>query len=145
MTLPSSGSVYFDTNVFIYCVERIEPFCSVLEPAWEAAARGDIEIVASELVLVETLVHPLRDENEVLVGVYRELLLGSHEVRLIPIGVEVLERAARLRARSGLKTPDAIHAATAVVTGVSEFFTNDAVFRRVDGLIVKVLSEFDAK
>ncbi len=145
LRLPSSGAIYFDTNVFIYSVERIEPFSSILKPAWEAAARGDIEIVASELVVVETLVQPMRDEDETLAGVYRDILLGANEVRLIPVDIGVLERAASLRARTGLKTPDAIHAATALITGVSEFLTNDVDFRRVEGLGVSLLSELDVE
>ena len=49
--------------------------------------------------------------------------------------------AARLRAQLGLKTPDAIHAATALATGCALFATNDKGFRRVTGLAVAVLSE----
>lgn len=143
LKLLSSGTIYFDTNVFIYSVEKIEPFSSMLMPAWKAAQRGDVEIVASKLVVVETLVKPIRDDDKTLVNIYREILLTSNEVRLLSIDIDVLERAAGLRARTGLRTPDAIHAATALGAGVSAFVTNDVGFRRVEGLSVSLLSEID--
>ncbi len=40
-----------------------------------------------------------------------------------------------------LKTPDALHAATALLQGCKLFVTNDGAFRRVAHLPVTVLSE----
>lgn len=59
LTLPSAGPIYLDTNGFIYSVERIEPYRTLLEPMWSHAQAGQFEIVSSELVLLETLVKPL--------------------------------------------------------------------------------------
>ncbi|MGH2593274.1 MAG: type II toxin-antitoxin system VapC family toxin [Anaerolineae bacterium] len=75
---------------------------------------------------------------------FRSLLLGSREVQLIPIAKTILERAASLRATADLKTPDAIHAATALSQGCALFVTNDPAFRRVLGLPAAVLSELAA-
>jgi len=49
-----------------------------------------------------------------------------------------------LRASSGLKTPDAIHAASALVAGCTHLITNDPAFRRVPNLVVVVLSDLIA-
>nr|VFK79454.1 MAG: hypothetical protein BECKSD772D_GA0070982_105020 [Candidatus Kentron sp. SD] len=35
LILPGDGPVYLDTNCFICSVERIEPYCSILEPVWQ--------------------------------------------------------------------------------------------------------------
>ncbi len=43
----------------------------------------------------------------------------------------IADLAARYRARYGLKTPDALHAATAVRAGATAFVTNDSAFDRV--------------
>ena len=56
----------------------------------------------------------------------------------------ILESAAQLRAGRQLKTPDAIHAATALAHGSSLFVSNDVAFRRVAGLPVAVLREVAA-
>ena len=60
---------------------------------------------------------------------------------MIPATALLWEQAARLRAMTGLKTPDALHAATALAVGSTLFVTNDGGFRRVAGLPVAVLNE----
>ena len=60
---------------------------------------------------------------------------------LIPATLATWEEAARIRAETGLATPDALHAATALGTGVAAFITSDIDFRRVEGLPVVVLDE----
>ena len=53
-----------------------------------------------------------------------------------------MREAARLRAIiPGLKTPDAIHAATALIHGCVMFVTNDTVFRRVPNLPLVLLDD----
>lgn len=140
LTLPPSGPVYLDANGFIYSAEHIEPYRTLLEPVWLAAQAGQFEIVSSELVILETLVKPLRESDAVLENVFRALL-SAREVRLIPATALLWEQAARLRTATGLKTPDALHAATALAAGSTLFLTNDLGFRRVSGLSVVILSE----
>jgi predicted nucleic acid-binding protein len=54
----------------------------------------------------------------------------------------VFERALQLRVAHGLKTPDALHLATAMVHGCQEFWTNDDRLSKVAGSIaVNIFSE----
>jgi hypothetical protein len=53
----------------------------------------------------------------------------------------ILREAARLRAATSLKTPDALHAATAMSTGCVLFVTNDVGFHGVTGLPLVVLDD----
>jgi hypothetical protein len=64
LTLPASGLVYIDTMTLIYTVERYPAYYPLLEPLWRAAQSGTIEIVSSELTLMETLVGPLKSGKE---------------------------------------------------------------------------------
>ena len=141
LTLPSSGIVYVDTDCVIYSVEKIEPFSTLLDQVWRSAKAGAIQVVSSELVVLETLVKPLKDGDTGLEALFRELLLNSEEVRLIPIDLDIVERAASIRAGTGMKTPDAIHAATGLQIGCAGFVTNDPGFRRVANLPVIVLAD----
>jgi predicted nucleic acid-binding protein len=143
LSLPAAGSVYLDANAFIYSVERIEPYRGLLEPAWRAAQVGALSLVTSELTLLETLVLPLRRGDEKLVELFRAVL-HAREVRLVPATATLWEEAARLRAALGMKTPDALHAATATSVGCAMFITNDAGFLRVSGLNVVVLEHLRA-
>lgn len=141
LTLPPSGIVYVDANSAIYSVEKIEPYNSLLLSMWQGAQAGDFRIVSSELLLLETLVKPLRTADAVLEASFRALLLSSHELRLMPITISILDSAAHLRAATGLKTPDAIHAATALAVGCDLFVTNDRDLTRVPGLAIALLDD----
>jgi predicted nucleic acid-binding protein len=141
LTLPSSGSIYLDTNAIIYSVEQIAPYDALLEGVWRAVQHTELGIVSSELTLLEVLVKPLREGKQALEQRYRRLLTASREVQLYPIERPIIEQALNLRATVGLRTPDALHAATAVQSGCVLFVTNDPVFRRVSGIEIIVLNE----
>ena len=140
LILPSSSTIYVDTSVVIYTIEGNADYYSLLEPLWSKFYAGEIQIISSDLTLMEVLVVPLRNGNNVLVGDYEELLLSS-QIQLIPINQSILRQAANLRATTSLKTPDAIHAATALSVGCDRFITNDKGFRNVPDLPVVILSE----
>jgi uncharacterized protein len=55
--------------------------------------------------------------------------------------LSVWEHAAHLRAHTGLKTPVALHAATALDAASTLCITNDRDFRRVAGSPVVVLDD----
>ena len=111
LALPVAGLVYLDASGLIYSVERVEPYRTLLEPMWQGAQDGNTEIEMQ----------------------YRELF-RANAVRLLDASYEVFEDAARLRAETGLATPDALQAAIALRAGCALFVTNDTDFRRVEGL-----------
>ncbi|MGJ3246918.1 MAG: type II toxin-antitoxin system VapC family toxin [Elainellaceae cyanobacterium] len=136
----SSALVYVDTSVVIYTIEENPSYYSLLRPLWAMFQANEITIMSSELTLMETLVVPLRNSDDTLVETYEQLLLGS-SMHLMSVNQTVLREAARLRASTNLKTPDAIHAATALMQDCTLFLTNDDAFRRIRDLPVTVLSE----
>jgi predicted nucleic acid-binding protein len=143
LTIRIGGRIYLDTPSVIYTVEHHPIYEPILDSVWDAAEHGTVEVVTSELTLLEALVLPQRHRNQALVTAY-ELLLSASESRMIPITQSTLRRAIPLRAELGLKTPDAIHAATALDAGCTLFVTNDPHFRRVIGLEVAVLDDIVA-
>lgn len=138
--LPQAGVVCLDTAPVIYSVEKHHDYWALMQSIWQASQSGQISVVVSELALLETLVAPLRHADAQLVAAY-ERLLTKTEVRTLPITAQVLREAANLRAQFNLKTPDAIHAASALNHGCDLFVTNDPIFRRVPNLKVEVLKE----
>jgi predicted nucleic acid-binding protein len=140
LTLPPAGLVYLDANPVIYSVERHPDYWPLLQPLWQAARAKTVEIVSSDLVLMETLVGPLKSGNAAVASAY-EALFQQAQTRLLPITHPILREAARLRATTRLKTPDALHAATALQTGCALFITNDPDFRNVAGLPLVILSD----
>ncbi len=140
LNLPSSATIYLDTQVIIYTVEANQNYYSLLLPLWLKFQTSEIELMTTELTLLETLVFPLKNANTILVSDYEQLLLSS-DIQLVPITQSVLRTAANLRANTNLKTPDAIHAATAISEGCTLFLTNDKGFRNVPNLSVVILSD----
>ena len=140
LTLPTNGSVYLDTSAIIYSVAQNEPYLTLLAPAWQQAEAGQLVLVCSELAVAETLVRPIREGNLDLVAAFRSVFAAS-EVQVVPATRQLWEATARLRAQTGLKTPDALHAVTALEAECALFVTNDADFRRVRGLDVTVLDD----
>ena len=137
LTLPATGTIYLDSSAVIYAVERIEPYSTLLQPLWGAVQAGGLGLVTSELTWLETLAKPLRDGNIALEQLFRAFL-SARGMSLFPATLPIWEQAARMRGL-GLKTPDALHAATAIASGCSMFVTNDQGFRRVAGLPLCVL------
>lgn len=141
LKIPSTGKVYVDANLIIYRVEQVEPYLSACASMWEAAEQGLVHLVTSDLTLLEVLVKPIRDGNNVLASIYRAMFDNAMEISSIAITKNILDIAGTLRAKHGLKSPDAIHAATALHLNASSFITNDSGFRRVPNLPVLVVSE----
>ena len=141
LILPSSGPVYADAQIFIYSVEKHPIYAPLLRPLWESVARADLEVISSELTLLEALVGPLKQGDPALETDYENFFVCPG-IRLLPITPSILRAAARLRATlSRLRTPDAIHAATASSCDCTLLLTNDFAFRHIPGLPVVILDD----
>ena len=112
----------------------------MLIPLWNALKANQIEVFTSQLTLLETLVPSVRQNNQTLVSAY-ESLLTTTDIKLEPINLEVLRRAADLRAANNLKTPNAIHASTAIASNCVFFLTSDDGFKRLSNFNVIILSD----
>jgi predicted nucleic acid-binding protein len=140
LTLPAAGLVYLDANAVIFSVEKHPAYWPLLQPIWQAAKGSSIELVSSDLVLMETSIGPLKSGDSALANAYEQLFQQA-QTRLFPITQPILREAARLRATTNLKTPDALHAATAMDANCALFITNDAGFRSVPGLSLVILDD----
>lgn len=116
-------------------------YSPILRPLWESASSGTVSIVISEQILLETLVGPYRAGLSQLAADY-ETFLSFPGIRLVPISAGILRAAAEMRAKvTKLRSPDAIHAATAIHQTASCFLTNDLGFRNIPGFNVILLDE----
>ncbi|HEY7677903.1 MAG TPA: PIN domain-containing protein, partial [Candidatus Methylomirabilis sp.] len=70
------------------------------------------------------------------------VLLDAEGIDLLDVTSPIAERAAELRARYGIRTPDAIQAATAVEAGATAFVTSDRRLRRIRELPVLVVGQY---
>lgn len=102
----------------------------------DAAARAPLEarlaaslgvagsLVTSWLTRLECRSKPLQLGDQVVLARYDVFFAGT-ELVLVQLSTAVIERATELRAKYNLKTPDALHYATAVEAGATVFLTWD--------------------
>jgi predicted nucleic acid-binding protein len=135
------GPVGLDAVAFIYFIEQHPTFLPLLRPLFMEADHGRI-LVTSALTLHETLVVPIRLGNAPLADQYEAVLTEARGIRLIDISRDQLRAAARLRAATKVKTPDALHLAAAMSAGCRCFVTNDRRLPNIPGLNVIQLSSY---
>lgn len=130
-----------ETAPYIYYVENHPIYAEKMDAIFEIVEAQAVDITSSVMTLTETLMKPLQANDQVLIDAYNELL--TQNVRLIPITAAIARSAAELRARYNLRTPDALHIATAIDAGCDAFLTNDLGLKRVNELIILVLDELE--
>lgn len=140
LSFPYGSKLYFDTAPIIYSVEKHPIYWPTLESVWAISDAEEFQLSTSELTLLETLVQPLKHGKSALVTAYEEFSSGD-TISLVPISAEILRTAAELRAHHNLKTPDAIHAATAIISGCEYLVANDTGFRRLTNINVIILDD----
>lgn len=118
--------VYLDTCCVIYLLEQVQPFSTLIRQ--HLANNLDAVLCVSPLVRLESLVKPSIDGNQALVEDY-EIFLTDQQ--WLTIDDNVFARALNLRIKHKIKTPDALHLATAIENGCSEFWTNDDRLNKV--------------
>ena len=138
-------TVGLDTAPLIYLIEENPIFLPFVRPFFEAVDRGEFRVVTSILTLTEVLVHPMRRGDQGLADQYRRILLHANHITTEPVSEIIADEAAQLRARQGLRTPDAIQLATAIRAGASSFVTNDSRLPRLAPLNMLVLNQLIAK
>lgn len=140
--LARAGRLALDTVVLVYAFERHPVYGVSARAVLDALETGACQGCVSSLALGEVLVGVHKAGDAELALRYRNVLTRFPGLTLIDAGVEVMEQMARLRARYGLSTPDAIHLGTALVWGARAFVTNDLRLRQVQEIDIVLLSDW---
>ena len=129
--------IYADSGIVMRWVEGAEHVREPVERRWRELPPADRMFVTSRIARLECRCKPLRNHQDDLLHLY-DIFFAGKEVEIREIDAAVVEKATELRAVVGLKTPDAIHAATAVLSGVASFWTTDRRLSKCPGLTVEV-------
>jgi predicted nucleic acid-binding protein len=132
-------TVCLDTMIFIYAFEEHPTYLPFLKTFFLSVEKGEIEAVISTITMTECLVQPYRKKDFALAAQYLIVFRNFPHLSVIPVTDEIAERAAFLRARYNLKTPDAVQLATTLVSGSRFFLTNDADLPSVEGIQILIL------
>ena len=133
---------FFDASTLIYLIEGAEPFAGKVRKELAAAARKhpDIGAAVSRLSWLECRVGPMKGNRSASLVAF-DAFFSRTDLVWVELTRDVVELAAAIRVMTGLKTPDALQAASCLQLGGDHLFlTGDSAFKRVAGLNVKVLS-----
>lgn len=128
-----------DTNVLIYYIEEHPFYLRKIEPLIDRIAEGKATGITSYVTLLELLVKPLREKRFDLVEQYKTILQA--QLDMVAMDEPVSIKAAQLRAKYGIKTPDAIQLASVITKKGDVFVTNDERLSNVKEIEVLTLRE----
>ena len=134
--------IAIDTCVWIYHLANNPEFIDLTSNLLYLVETGQAKAVVSELTLLEILVRPFQLERADIADEYETLLIHFPNLRLVPISRDILIRAASLRAKYRLRTPDAMIVATAIQQGATRIITNDEGWKGVTEMDVICLHDF---
>ncbi len=132
--LPSSSRVCLDTSPLICHLEGVESYATLTTELFMRFGEGELTGFLSTITVAELLVKPFASSKPVKASLAESFLLTLPNCTIAPVTYQLAREAAHLRARYGLRMPDAIVAATALEAGATHLLTNDTVFRRIASL-----------
>ena len=131
-----------DAMSFIYHFEKKPHFGPITKALFAHIQAGRASAVISVLVAGEVLTSVKKAGNQEMILRYRHIFGTFPNLVVHDADMRVMEKMSDLRVAYGLKTPDAIHVATALLNGAQAFVTNDAGLKRVNELNVLVLEDY---
>lgn len=132
---------FFDASALIYLTEGREPFATkARESLRDLASRfPGIGTAVSRLSWLECRVGPMRSNDATTLARY-DAFFAREDIVWIELTREVIELAAAIRARHGLRTPDALQAACCLQLGQEHLLlSGDSSFGKVTGLNAMIL------
>ncbi|MBY0274474.1 PIN domain-containing protein [Candidatus Binatia bacterium] len=131
--LEDGALVVVDSAPIIYFLEGHATLARRFRPLFDRHASGKIAFAVTTITIAEVLTGPLLAGDEALAERYRAVLTSWYVIELTS---EIAASAARLRAASKLKLPDAVQAASAIAVNAEALVTHDRDFSRLGALRV---------
>ena len=129
---------FLDSSALIYLTEGHEPFAARMRATVQSIAEqhADVGLAISRLTWLDCRVGPLKRDDAATLRRY-DAFFARPDVSWVELTRDVVELAAAVRVRHGLRTPDALQAACCLQLGREHrMLTGDASFQRVAGLNV---------
>ncbi len=123
--LSSYRRIALDTNTIIYGLEGVAPFRELAQHLFRLMERGLVIGTASTVVEAEMLVKPLRDRDLPTLQKVELFFRNSPNLMIRSVDRDVARRAAKVRATTRIRLPDAIIVATALEERCDAIVGND--------------------
>ena len=133
--------VGINTVAFIYHFEENEKYLPFTNVLFEMIENGKVRAVTSTITLMEILVKPKRDGNQKAANEYKFILQTFPNLEIRNIDAEVAERAAEIRAKYGVRPPDALQVAASLINNAEALITNDRELKKIREIETIVMDE----
>ena len=135
--------VALDTVIFIYHFEKSKTYFKLTKEIFSRLDENqDFSAITSILTLLEVSVKQIEDSRDDLLKEYSDKLLYDNKLTTLMIEQDVAIKAAELRAKYRIRTPDAIQIATSIIGNAGAFITNDIALKKVKEIVVLILDDF---
>lgn len=139
--LREHSSVAIDTSPFIYFFESSTDVAPLVRVLFDHVQSNLVSAITSVITITELLTFPLDHERDDRAALTEQRIRAIGNLRIVDVDQAIARHAAQLRSLYGLRTPDAIHVATAMEMSATAFVTNDIRLKRVQGIDVVLLGE----
>lgn len=132
---------FLDANALIYLIEGVEPFAARVREQLKVLMTDNdgMRLGMSTLSRLECRVGPMKSKDTRILADY-DSFFSQPDLILVSLSATVIDLATTIRARHGLKTPDALQAASCLQLDADHvFLTGDSDFCRVAGLHARIL------
>jgi predicted nucleic acid-binding protein len=133
---------FFDASALICLVDGAEPFASRIRSVLGqmTTTHPRMGAAVSRLSWLECRVRPARN-NELATLAKFDAFFARPDLVWVELSKNVVELATAIRVRHGLRTPDALQAASCLQLGARHrFLTGDTAFKKVAGLNIRMLT-----
>ena len=141
--LEGYAKIALDSSCFIYHIEENKKYSKLTRIIFEELLpTRKIEAVGSTLILTEILTKPYSHNRPDLVSAYKNSIIVLPNFAIIPPDEQMCDTAALIRSKYNLRTPDAIHLATAIETDSRAIVGNDLKWKKIKEINCILLAEF---
>ncbi len=131
-----------DSAGFIYFLEDNHRFGVLSEVVFELAEKNKLVIISSILVLVEVLTGYRKANDDASEREFKQMMREFPNIETYDLNYNLIDRIIDLRTKYNIKTPDAIHIATAIENKADAFITNDKGLRKIKEIKVVYLKDY---
>jgi predicted nucleic acid-binding protein len=121
----ANRTIYLDANIIIYAIERGYRWADTTQSMLAAIDGRLFRAVTSELAIAEVLSKPLALGNLDEIAKFEHFFSPRSALEMAAVDRHTLRLAAQLQGQLRLKLFDAIHVATARISGSDYFLTED--------------------
>jgi predicted nucleic acid-binding protein len=131
--------IALDTAIFAYVFNNHPLFGKEALSIIQKIEFGEKDGVFSGIGMIELLTGAKKSKRFSMALYYKEKILTYPNLTVLGLNDGIIEIASTLRAKYGLRTPDAVHLATAIDSQAEVFYTNDRKLKRVKEIKIETL------